>query len=295
MYCRSLFVGVGGAVLACTAMAHDPCAPRSGSSGATLDPRAWIEIGSLRVCGIPRNDDDAAQTADVLVWEVGEAAWSRNGAFLQPGAVIVARLQEGVWREVRQLRSPQPAAYGGFGTQLASNGRWLAVLSKRPQSVWVFDLSTLEATGQEIEAARGFAQSVTMLGERIVVGGPGEARIFVPDGTWKLAERVAAPPGATDAFRGQIIAEDDVLVSSTSGLNDGDGGAHPGRVDVYRHHSGVGWRWESRLAPTPDAGAFGHDCCVAIDRGHVLVMTGGQRWRFAREAGAWRTVSGGTP
>jgi hypothetical protein len=33
---------------------------------------------------------------------------------------------------------------------------------------------------------------------------------------------------------------------------------------------------------------------VAFDRGQILVTTGGQRWRFVREAGGWRVVEGAT-
>lgn len=292
MRCISLMITVAGLLLGGALKAQEACSP---PVATVVDPRIWVEIGALRVCGAPRQDDSVAQRADVLVWESGEATWARKAAFMQPGVVTVAIRQEGAWRAVRELRSPEPAAYGAFGAQLASNGRWLAVLSRRPQSVWMFDLSQPDDTGLEVRGVRGFAQSVAALGDRLVVGGPGEARIFTLATTWTLVERVAAPSGAANTFGGQIVAQDELLVSSVSGVNNGDAGVLPGRVDVYRRDARSGWRWEGQLRPRSDMPAFGHDCCVALDRGQIVVATGGQRWRFVREAAGWRVATGAAP
>lgn len=270
------------------------CAPCAGEPRFAADPRALLDVGELRVCGLPRQDDGVPDSADVVLWEVGEARWAKTAAIHQPGTVVVARRRGNGWRELRRLRSPQPAAYGGFGVQLASNGRWLAVLAARPQRVWVFDLKNLDATPQEIEGARGFAKTVAMLGDQVVVGGPSEARLYQRQTGWTFVARVAAPVGATDAFSGQIIAQGDLIVSTTSGLKNGDGGALPGRVDVYRRRP-TGWQWESQLTPTSRGEPFGHDCCVSLDRGQVSVTLGTQRWQFVREGASWRATPGGMP
>lgn len=274
--------------------AEDPCSPGSTNPRFALDARSLIDIGSRRACGLSGRDEQSPETADVVVWDVGSAAWARSAAMHKSGAVIIAEQTPDGWRELRRLRSPQPAAYGGFGIQLASDERWLAVLSRRPQGVWVFDLQNLDAAPVEIEGARDFAKSVGMLGDQIVVGGRAEARLYRMQTIWRQAARVAAPAGAADAFSGQVVAQGDLMVSTTSGVKDGDGGAAPGRVDVYRRKS-AGWQWEARLAPTSGGGPFGSDCCVSLADGQISVRVGNDRWVFAREGTSWIAKPGATP
>ena len=291
----STFVGLSLWVASgCVQAIEEPCAPRTGGSRLTVDPRAWFEIGQFRACGLSREGNQVPDSADVVVWEVGEAAWAKTAAMHQSGAVVVARRTDNEWREQSRLRSPQPAAYGGFGAQLASDGRWLAVLAARVQRVWVFDLRNLDATPLEIEGVRGFAKTVAMLGDQVVVGGQGEARLYRKQTGWTLADRVVAPAEAAEVFSGQIVAKGDLIVSTNAGLKNGDGGALPGRVDVYRHGS-AGWQWEGQLTPSGRTEPFGQDCCVSVDRGQVTVHMGEQRWRFMRDGASWTAEHGGTP
>lgn len=273
---------------------EDPCAPETTNPEFSLDARAKVDLGSRRACGLSGLDEQSPETADVVVWEVGGAAWARSAAMLKSGAVVIVEQSSGGWRELRRLRSPQPAAYGGFGTQVASDGRWLAVLARQPQGVWVFDLQNLDTAPLEIEGARGFATAVGMLGEQVVVGGQGEARLYRKQTTWLPVARVAAPAGAADAFSGQIVAQGDLIVSTTSGFKNGDGGASPGRVDVYRRRP-TGWKWEARLTPTNGGGPFGSDCCISLANGEISVRIGNDLWRFAREGTSWIAKPEGTP
>ncbi len=270
-----------------------PCAPETTNPAFSLDARAQVALGSRRACGLSGLDEQSPETADVVVWEVGGAAWARSAAMPKSGAVVIVEQSSGGWREVRRLRSPQPAAYGGFGTQVASDGRWLAVLARQPQGVWVFDLQNLDTAPLEIEGARGFATAVGMLGEQVVVGGQGEARLYRKQTTWLPVARVAAPAGAADAFSGQIVALGDLIVSTTSGFKTGDGVASPGRVDVYRRRP-TGWKWEARLTPTNGGGPFGSDCCISLAHGEISVRIGNDLWRFAREGTSWIAKPGGT-
>lgn len=274
--------------------AEDPCAPGSSNPKLALDARSLVDLGSRRACGLSGQDERSPEAADVVVWDIGGAAWARSAAMHKSGAVVIAEQTPDGWRELRRLRSPQPAAYGGFGIQLASDGRWIAVLSRRPQSIWVFDLQNLDSPPLEIEGARDFAKSVGMLDGQVVVGGHGEARLYVRQTTWRQVARVAAPAGAADAFFGQVVAQGDLMVSTTSGRKDGDGGAAPGRVDVYRLKP-AGWQWEARLTPSPGGGPFGSDCCVSLAGGQVAVRIGNDRWMFARERTSWIAKPGATP
>src|SRR5690349_11482909 len=124
--------------------AEDPCAPDMTDRRFAPDARTLVDFGSRRACGLSGRDEQSPETADVVVWEVGDAVWGRSAAMHKSGAVVIAEKTSDGWRELRRLRSPRPAAYGGFGTQVASNGRWLAVLARRPQGVWVFDLQNLD-------------------------------------------------------------------------------------------------------------------------------------------------------
>jgi hypothetical protein len=274
--------------------AKDPCATDTTNPRLALDARTLVDLGSRRVCGLSARDEQSPETADVVIWEVGGAAWARSAAMHKSGAVVIAEQTPGGWRELRRLRSPQPAAYGGFGTQVASDGRWLAVLARRPQGVWVFDLQNLDAAPLEIEGARGFAMSVGMLDGQVVVGGQGEARLYRKQTTWLTVARVAAPAGAADAFSGQIVTLGDLMVSTTSGFKNEDGGAAPGRVDVYRRQP-TGWQWEARLTPAGSGGPFGSDCCVALANGQITVRVGNDVWRFTNEGTSWVAKPGGTP
>lgn len=274
--------------------AQDPCAPDATNPRLAPDAPTMVDLGTRRACGLPWRDESSPETADVVVYEVGAAAWSRRAAMHKPGFVIVAERTSDGWRELRRLRSPEPKAYSGFGTQLASDGRWLSVLSRSPQRVWVFDLQNLDAAPLEIEGARGFAKSVGMLGDQVVVGGQAEARVYRRQAGWSQVARVVAPGGAPGAFSGQVVAQGDLIVSTTSGVKDGDGGAAPGRVDVYRRKQ-AGWQWDARLTPTNGGGPFGSDCCVSLVNGEVFVRVGNQIWRFAREGTSWIAKPGATP
>ena len=246
------------------------------------------------MCSNVGEDAGAPDTADVVVWEAGEAHWASTAAMHQSGAVIVAQRTSDGWREIRHIRSPQPVAYGGFGSQLSSNGKWLAVLASRSQRVWIFDLQNVDSTPIEIEDVRGFARTVATLGDQVVIGGTGEARVYLKEPIWTRVAQAAAPEGAPEAFSGQIVAQDDLIVATSSGARNGDAGVLPGRVDVFRQSEG-GWKWESRLAPTGVAGPFGQDCCVSLDHNRITINLGDQRWRFVREDGAWHDDSEGAP
>lgn len=269
----------------------EPCALVTNGPRA-IDPRTWLEVGDLRICTNPKQEQEVPDSADIVVWEVGDANWANSAAINQPGSLLVAQHSSGSWRVIRILRSPHPAAYSGFGSQIASDGRWLAVLEGRQQRVWVFNLDNLSMQAEEIEAARGFAKTIAVADSQIIVGGAGEARVYRKQSDWSFTTRVLPPPGALDVFTGQIIAQGELLVSTTSGINTGDGLVFPGRVDVFRH-SPAGWQWESRLSPKGDGEPFGQSCCVSLDQGQVTVTLGDQRWHFNREGSVWIAAPGG--
>lgn len=259
-----------------------------------FDARTRIELPSLRLCGFPMQKTDVAESADVVVWEVGDAAWARAAAMHQPGAVIVARKTSGTWDVTKRLLAPEPAAYDGFGVRLASDGVWVAVMTRRTRRVWVFELGNLDKPGQEIAGVNGFARAIAAYGNDLIVGGDGEARIYRKDASWNLVERIPAPSGAPDAFSGDIAASGDLVAATTSGVNTGDGIALPGRVDVFRRTSS-GWQWEGRLSPNATESPFGQDCCVSVAKGQVLVMMGEAHWKFINDGQAWRLAPGSVP
>ncbi|WP_201190254.1 hypothetical protein [Pseudomonas fluorescens] len=286
-----IFPGI--ALLAGFALADlpaEPCALVINGSHVT-DPRTWLEVGDLRICTNAGQDEEVPDSADVVVWEAGDAKWASTAPVHQAGSVLVARQSSSRWQVIRTLRSPHPVAYSGFGAQLASDGKWLAVLEGRQQRVWVFDLNNLAAQAEEIEAARGFAKAIAVADNQIIIGGTGEARFYTKQSVWTLSTRVAGPPGTVDVFTGQIVAQGNLLVSTTSGINTGDGLVFPGRVDVYRH-SPTGWQWESRLSPKGDGEPFGQSCCVSLNHGQVTVTLGDQRWHFNREGADWIAAPG---
>lgn len=279
-------------ILALSGLAAEPCALVTNGPHAT-DPRTWLEVGDLRICINPTQEQEVPESSDVVVWEIGDASWADSAAIVQSGSLLVVQHSSGSWQVVRVLRSPHPVAYSGFGSQIASDGRWLAVLEQRQQRVWVFDLDNLSAQAEEIEGARGFAKTIAIAESQIIVGGAGEARVYRKQPDWSFTSRVLPPPGSLDVFTGQLFAQGELLVSTTSGINTGDGLVFPGRVDVFRHSPG-GWQWESKLAPEGNDEPFGQSCCVSIDQGQVIVMLGDQRWHFSRKGSVWIAAPGGS-
>jgi hypothetical protein len=246
----------------------------------------------LRVCATAGEPQGNPDESDIVVWDPGTAHWALTAAMPAAGAVLVLERQGDAWTVARTLRSPRPVAYGGFGAQLALGGPVLAVLQTRPATVWTFNPQALAQPGSEIAAARGFARSVAVLGERVIVGGIDEARVFRKGASgWRIEERIKAPAAARDLFTGQITATRELLVTTIAGLNQGDAGAAQGRVDVFRRGPNA-WRWEATLRHAGSKAPFGFDCCVAVDASDVIVTAGGAPLRFRRTAAGWQEQTG---
>lgn len=299
-HARVLSTGLGAVLLAMSSHGGAQADPARSASAACLAPAprlpatvlAELKERQVRVCAIPGAAQGNPDQSDIVVWDPGNASWALSAAMPATGAVQVLARQGETWTLTRVLRSPRPLAYGGFGTQLALAGTTLAVVQAKPVTVWTFDLQAPAQPAIDIPDARGFARSVAGSDGMVIVGGIGEARVYVKAASgWRVQERIAAPAAAPNLFTGQIVATPELLVATVGGLNQGDGPVVHGRIDVFRRTAGA-WRREATLHPGGAGAPFGLNCCVAISGSDVVVTANGAPVRFRHTASGWQVDNG---
>jgi len=125
---------------------------------------------------------DVAASGDVLV-----AGWTRGttpAGLPPPGTVRVYRLTSGAWAEVDAL-GPSDSADWAFGEQVAIGGDVIAASTlaggasvdvfRSDGTSWIAEQNLVPST---IVNDAGFGWALAVLGDRIVVGAPGDGAIF---------------------------------------------------------------------------------------------------------------------
>jgi hypothetical protein len=188
-----------------------------------------------------------------------------------------------------------------LGRSLAFDGGTLAIgATKEPFTGAVFLFARTPGGWQEqgwFEGGSGYASSVALYGDRVLVGGGGQARIYVRDGSnWSL--------------EAELFPDDDVAPWGESvALGDGTAVvAGQESVHIFRR-SGTGWQHQEKLNREGEAG-FG--LTIALS-GETLVIGGagaayvyadaGESWHFRTmlvaseepyQVGRGIAISGGT-
>ncbi len=245
------------------------------------------------------------------------------------GTVYVFQEQGTSWVEVRRL-SPT-IVNAEFGYSVAADGRWLVVgapgeraggfngagaayvYERLPSGAWVRDQRLVAPNGA---ADDHFGRSVSISGERIVVGAPtvdldlgssvainvGAAYIFERSAQgWVLASKVMSPAPTFQSVFGRSVAlrGDRLVVGApreyiTSII-------HSGAAYVFTRDGSGAWRYEATLVPSEAESGLFFGQAVALEGDliavgapgwdHPLADDAGRVYVFRREGGAWSEVT----
>ncbi|HCA57666.1 MAG TPA: hypothetical protein DEP46_06715, partial [Blastocatellia bacterium] len=183
-----------------------------------------------------------------------------------------------------------------FGSKVAIDGDTLAVAKGNQggavyvyrylNSVWTFEFVILPN-----QNATGFANSIDIYGDTIIVGAQFERAVYVygrdSDG-WSLRQRIASTVGGLFASFGRSVSIDgDRFVVGASGeLN--EGGVNSGAAYIFRREP-EGWVEEARLVDSePGTSTFGTS--VALSGNDLIVGAVGDLGfasMFVRKDGMW--------
>jgi len=231
---------------------------------------------------------------------VGAYGKTIGGAFNRGAAYMFFQSAGGVWSQVQQLVSTDPAAFDAFGNSVAISPTYVVVgasgktigTNSRQGAVYVFSITAFSLAGPvwgqdqrliatDGAATDGFGTSIAISGTSILVGAPrktilgnaneGAAYVFLRStfNVWIQQVRLTSADVA-NAYFGQsvAIAGDRAVVGSYGRTVSGN--ASQGRAYAFLRTSGS-WNVSHTLsAPTGAAGDwFGYS--VAVQGDYVLI------------------------
>ena len=210
----------------------------------------------------------------------------------QAGSAYVFVLSGGSWSEEVKLTASDGEAADGFGRSVSLDGGRVVVGTPgdddkgvRSGSAYVFVLSggswseEVKLTASDGEDSDDFGRSVSLDGDRVVVGTPGDddkgtasgsAYVFVRiGGSWSEEMKLTASDGANeDDFGGSVSVNGDRAVVGAPG--DDDKGTASGSAYVFVR---IGGSWSEEVKLTASDGAnddhFGRSVSVNGDRAVV--------------------------
>jgi hypothetical protein len=301
----------------------------SGPAAAAADAYSRVQSLTARDERLDPSDnvrDRFGRAVAVDGTTVAIAATREPGTVLTfPGQVFIFVRDQGHWRRQAVIDWPPDASTSGtgFGASLALSGDTLLIGAPRNSVAAGFRLDTgavyvyqrrgenWEPAGQllsyEIEFGDRFGHSVALLGDRAIVGAPGDDHDNITDpgktnagaayvferrgGQWSARRRLEAPDAAPLEVFGISVAltEESALVGSI--------GAAAGRGAVHAFDAQESFRWsQTLLAPDGESGD-GFGIALSADGDAVLVgayfddvdgrSNQGSAHAFARRDGSW--------
>ncbi len=261
------------------------------SSGGT-----WIEQAKLEPADGQVTDEfgiDVAISGDTVV--VG--SWRNDGVASNSGAAYVFTRSGTTWTEEEKLLPSGLAEGDWMGEAVAIDGDTIVLGTRRDSdagtesgSAYVFARSggswseQAKLTASDAAAQDRFGTSVSVSGDTVIVGAPGQeddartdagaAYVFVRSGlSWSQQAKLKASDGELGDVFGQSVSVDgDTAVIGAfrhGGTGAPGGSTDPGAAYVFVR-SGTTWIEQTKLDPPPGAGAwFGR--FVSID-GDVAVI-----------------------
>lgn len=230
-----------------------------------------IEYGSKNglssVMAIASSDDWV-----VASWPIANES---NQAY--EGAVQVFKAATGAW--VRKLSPPSPlVSFGQFGTAIAISGNQ-AVITAASSSyplggvAYVFDLNTGKLL-RTLSPADGvmsnnFGRSVTISGQRLIVGAPGDdnsrgaAYVFDLKTGTQMAKLVAPDGAANHQFGRSVAAEGSMVVMGSPGVDASRGAGYLFNLETLT--------FMRKLQPLASAAGHWVGISMAIDQGKVAL------------------------
>ncbi len=178
----------------------------------------------------------------------------QGAGFTSAPQYLNVRMNSGCWAESRLKDSVALPAVGSFGSAVAINGSWAAVVSPTDDagptldvgSVYMFKLEgSVWNKKQKIQigtaAARDTISSVAINGDRMIVGSPspysggqGNAYYFTQAGdNWSLSRQISPPVSQSDqAFGQKVELNGSQIFIAAPGFNSA-GGTKSGAVYIY--------------------------------------------------------------
>lgn len=223
------------------------------------------------------------------------------------GAAYVFRFDGSTWVEEARLSATDPDHIPSFGSSVAVLGDRVFVgaptyYDAGPGAVYVFGTQgsawALETMLLPPEGCLDdtFGRSISVHGERALVGGPGNlcganvasppgaAYVFRREGTnWLLEARLPYPPGGSFVLGASVSLFDDVALVSHL-LND-----HESAASIYRR-SGTMWTHETVLGPFA-GGSFIMSVATDGVAAVISVINTPPAYVFLYDGGTWSQVA----
>lgn len=269
------------------------------SDGVTEDRFGWSVAvsGEKALVGASRNDDNGVDSGSAYIFE----------------------RQNGTWVEVAKFTSEDNTGGDAFGIRSALSGNRALIGATADDdaggssgSAYIFELidgawtQTAKLTASDAEAADVFGISVSLSGDRALVGAyfedengdnAGAAYIFeLQNGAWIQTAKLLADDGvAGDLFGASVsISGDRAVVGALNHINDT---ANSGSVYVFELQDG-GWSQVAELIPN-DVGPYAKFGNVSLYGNKILVGAGGElpetntgaAYLFEKIDGSWSQTS----
>lgn len=281
-------------------------------------PTEWFEQDKLEPT------DGAA--GDFFGWAVATdgtrvvvGAVTHDSAAGDAGAVYVYEFDGSHWVLEAKLTAGDAAAFDYFGYSVSVSGDVLVagapgcdlggtdrgavyVYRHDSSSGWTFEQ---KITATDVSNLDGFGQSVSVDGERILVGSPGKDRSGLPDagqayvferiaGTWTEVQALIASDAQPSDLFGRAVSLRGTLAAI--GAPDADPrGISSGAAYVFRH-DGTSFLQDAKFSPPETQANARFGAAVATDGASVLVgaplfhlpaIDTGAAWSFVQRALQW--------
>ena len=228
------------------------------------------------------------------------------------GSVLILERTDGVWTPRQVLTSSTPSTDEFFGSSLAMDGEVLvagspslqdgssrgsAHIFRRHGQTWVHDAEIRSTDGDTDD---GFGRSVSVCGDRVAVGAPGQWSDGFPFGSGAVyvyrfngaewaeeARLIPAAIGFQHHFGQSVSMHGPVIVS----------GAGSGEAAYVFEHNGVGWIERDMLVASDDGvgsdefgdsvAVYGDTILVGAWRANVVANFQGAVYVFKRDGDGW--------
>ena len=267
-----------------------PLALAQGSfTGNTCSVGFGVGATSANIRIQPATNNQRCTEGTFTIRLTAQSAVTKQGnAFTSAPQYLSVHMSNGCWAESRLKDSVgNIAAVANFGTAVAINGSWAAIVAPTDDAGSIIDVGSvymykLEGSSwnqkQKIQVsgavARDTISSVAISGNRMIVGSPspypggqGNAYFFSEAGdVWSLARQISPPVSQADQAFGQRVAINDGQVFVAAPNYNSGGLSKSGAVYIYNSDASV---LSQTLAGSAAYVAFGTS--IAVD-GSVLAV-----------------------
>ena len=247
-----------------------------------LDDRAGTSVavdGRLAVVGIPGKDTPLG-TGEVVVYRENTSVWSPDGGLLGPAPSATEQFfgqAVDVSGDVIAVGAPGEEGVPGVASGVAYAFRNIA-------GTW---LEQARLVPSDPEAGASFGESVTVDGNRLIVGAPGDDCFFGPDcgavyvfryngSSWVQTQKLTAPAPAGGELFGTAVALDGtaLVVGAPGPVPGNSGGAGYVFFDASSIFPTAGFLSQQQLLPSDPPGGDDYRFGEAVAVENRLIVVG---------------------